>query len=169
MAKSPKHSEVTSECLIKDLGLSDNRRCIGQKRNVSGPLDGHSQHTLVLGAIPGNPARGNFAPFRGEIPENFYVFIINGEATVRTELAHFSSVVSLSESALGSVCAAGLVKGSIISHLFHPRLPCLLLLNLPLLRLLQLRLFQLELIQQVRLRLDLALASVFQDQHYHSV
>ncbi len=164
MAKSPKHSEVASECLIKDLGLSDDRRCIGQKRNVSGLFDGHRQHTLVLGTIPGNPARGNFAPFCGEIPENFYVFIINGKAAVRTELAHFSPVISLSESALGSVFAAAFAIGSIISHLFHPRLPCLFPLNFPPLQLLQLRLFQ-----QVRLRLDRALASVFQDQHHHSV
>lgn len=164
MAKSLKHSEIASECLIKDLGLSYDRRCIGQKRNVSGPLDGHSQYALVLGTIPGNPARGDFTPFRGKIPENFYVFIINGKATVRTELAHFSPVVSLSESALGSICAAGLVIGSIISHLFHPRLPCLFSLNFPPLQRLRLRLFQ-----QIRLRLDWALASVFQDQHYHSV
>ena len=131
MAKSPKHSEAAPECLFKDLGLSDDRRCIRQKRNISGPLDGHGQHTLVLGTIPGNPARRDFASFSREISENFYVFIINGKAAVRTELAHFSPVVSLSEPALGSVCAAVLVKGSIISHLFHPRLPCLFPLNLP--------------------------------------
>jgi hypothetical protein len=123
MAKSLKHSEVASECLIKDLGLSDDRRCIGQKRNVSGSFDGHRQHALVFGTIPGNPARGDFAPLSGEIPENFHVFIINGKAAVRTELAHFPPVISLSESTFGSVCAASLVKGSIISHLFHPRLP----------------------------------------------
>ena len=141
------------------MGLSDDRRRVGQKRNVSSPLDGHGQYALVLGAIPRNPARRDFAPLSREIPENFYVFVINGKAAVRTELAHFSPVVSFSELAPVSVCAAVFVKGSIISHLFHPRLPRLFPLNLPPLRPLQL----------IRLRLDRALASVFQDQHYRSI
>ncbi len=114
---------------FKNLGLSDDRRSIGQKRNISGTLNGHRQHALVLCTIPGNPARRNFTPFSCEIPENLYVFIIYGKAAVRTELAHFSSVVSLSEPASVSVCAAVFVKGSIISHLFHPHLPRLFPLN----------------------------------------
>jgi len=164
MAKSLKHSEATSECFFKDLGLSDDRRRVGQNRNISGALNGHRQHTLVLGTIPGNPARRNFTPFSGEIPENLYVFIINGKAAVRTELAHFSSMVSLSEPASVSVRAAVFVKGSIISHLFHPHLPRLFPLNFQ-----TLQLSQLGLSQQIQLLLDRVPASVFQDRRYHSI
>lgn len=113
----------------------------------------------MLGAIPGDPTRRDFTPFRGEIPENLYVFIINGKAAVRAELAYFSPVKSLSEPA--PVCTAVFVKGSIIRHLLHPRLPCLFSLNLPQLRLLQ--------PVPVRPRLERALASVFQDPRCHSV
>src|SRR6516165_10011877 len=53
-----------------------------QQRDTARSFDGGCQHTLVTGAIAGNPARCHFSPFRNELGNHPQVLVIDGERLV---------------------------------------------------------------------------------------
>jgi hypothetical protein len=62
----------------------------GQKRDLPRPLNGQRQHSLVLGAVAGNPPGNDLASFRNEISQCFRVFVIYLEFAIHTKTAHLA-------------------------------------------------------------------------------
>ena len=61
----------------------------GQDRDISGPLDGHRDLSLVFGTVSRDPSRDDFPPFRDKKLENPGILVINIEFLIGTEAANF--------------------------------------------------------------------------------
>jgi hypothetical protein len=69
--------------------VSRNKR---HNRDHPGALDRQGQLSLMAGAIAGNSARHNFAPFRDKITENRGILIIDFYIGIRAKTAKFLSM-----------------------------------------------------------------------------
>jgi len=63
-----------------------------QQRNVSCPLDGLGNLSLVLGAVSGNPAWNNLATLRDEIAKGAWIFVVDGYLFVGAETANLTAL-----------------------------------------------------------------------------
>ena len=58
-----------------------------QKGYVSGPFNGQSEHSLMLGAIARDSSRYNFSPFAREDGKRLWLFVVDLQAWISTETA----------------------------------------------------------------------------------
>jgi len=75
------------------LRLLDGRRRVGQEGDVASPLDGYSDHPLMLGTVSGNPAGDDLASLRCEQPQSPRVLIVNHQAAVCTVATNLPPVI----------------------------------------------------------------------------
>jgi len=71
----------------------DGSRRVRQKGYVTSPLDGKADHSLMLGAVSGNPAGNDLAALRCEQPQSPRVLIVDHQAAVCTVATNFSPVI----------------------------------------------------------------------------
>jgi len=62
-----------------------------QQSHIPGTLDSPGQHALVMGTIPGDPARQNLSPLAHIFTKFENIFIINGLSMFHTETADLFS------------------------------------------------------------------------------
>jgi hypothetical protein len=62
----------------------------GENSDVACPFNGDRHLSLMLCAVPRDPSRNNFPPFRDEISKDLWVFIIDIQFLIRTESADLS-------------------------------------------------------------------------------
>jgi hypothetical protein len=81
------------------------RSHIRQKGDGAGPLDGHSQLALVLGAGAGYASRNDLAALGGEIPKQLGFLLFDAQGLVSAEAADLAAVVdaALAFPGLGSI------------------------------------------------------------------
>jgi len=63
-----------------------------QQSDVTCPLDCLGNFSLVLGAVPGNPAGNNLAALGNKIAQGAWILVINGYLLIGAETANFTAL-----------------------------------------------------------------------------
>jgi hypothetical protein len=83
-----------------------------QQSNVTGPLDGHAEPTLVTGADPRHAARQNLAALLHELRKNVGAFVVDQIDLFDTEFADLFLAEELALAAARSAGASTLAAGT---------------------------------------------------------
>jgi hypothetical protein len=71
-------SSIRTVVLVFSVFPGPNLRCRKrQKGNVSGPFNGQSEHSLMLGAIARDSSRYDFAPLAREDGKRLWLFVVD--------------------------------------------------------------------------------------------
>ena len=89
---------------------------IRQQRQDAGPLDGLGQHTLMLGAVAGDPTRQDLAAFRDILTELGSVLVVDGFSLVHTEAANTATAAAVASAAREIPFSPFRTAGSFFSH-----------------------------------------------------
>src|SRR5262245_61606493 len=76
------------------------------ERDHAGPLDGQRHLALVLGAVAADSARNDLAPVGDEVLQRLRILVVDGDGSVRAELADLAprkgSLAACSRAALAA-------------------------------------------------------------------
>jgi hypothetical protein len=75
----------------------------GQQRNIARTLDCFGQLSLVIRTGPGNPARGNLAPFGDEVPQGTDILVVDRGLLVCTETTNLATAVTPTRTTTGTI------------------------------------------------------------------